>query len=108
MRRHGRDGHRATTATLQAIYPFVTEGGLGGRGTYIGRDLYGGAFCFDAFSLYADGVLSNPNTLVIGAGGAAKSSVVKTFLLRQAVFGRPAGVVGPEGGDRPLCPVLGG
>ncbi len=31
-----RDGHRATTANAQAIYPFVAEGGLGGRGVYIG------------------------------------------------------------------------
>ncbi len=41
-----RDAHRATTANAQAIYPFVAEGGLGGRGAYIGRDLYGGSFCF--------------------------------------------------------------
>ena len=27
-----RPGHRATTANAQAIYPFVAEGGLGGRG----------------------------------------------------------------------------
>jgi type IV secretory pathway VirB4 component len=102
-----RDGHRATTATLQAVYPFVAEGGLGGRGTYIGRDLYGGSFCFDAFTLYADGVLSNPNVLVIGAVGSAKSSLVKTFLLRQAVFGRQAWVVDPKGEYGPLARALG-
>ena len=105
--RHERDGHRATTATLQAVYPFVAEGGLGGRGCYIGRDLYGGSFCFDAFSLYADGVLSNPNVLVIGAVGSAKSSLVKTFLLRQAVFGRQAWVVDPKGEYEPLARSLG-
>ena len=102
-----RDGHRATTATLQAVYPFVAEGGLGGRGCYIGRDLYGGSFCFDAFTLYADGVLSNPNLLVIGAVGSAKSSLVKTFLLRQAVFGRQAWVVDPKGEYEPLARALG-
>jgi hypothetical protein len=92
---------------LQAVYPFVAEGGLGGRGTYIGRDLYGGSFCFDAFALYADGVLSNPNTLVIGAVGSAKSSLVKTFLLRQAVFGRQAWIVDPKGEYGPLARALG-
>lgn len=107
MRTAGRNGHRATTATLQAVYPFVAEGGLGARGSYIGRDLYGGSFCFDAFALYADGVLSNPNTLVIGAVGSAKSSLVKTFLLRQAVFGRQAWIVDPKGEYGPLARALG-
>lgn len=102
-----RPGHRATTATLQAVYPFVAEGGIGARGTYIGRDLYGGSFCFDAFALYAAGVLSNPNTLVIGAVGSAKSSLVKTFLLRQAVFGRQAWIVDPKGEYGPLARALG-
>jgi hypothetical protein len=34
-----RDAHRATTANAQAIYPFVAESGLGGRGALIGIDL---------------------------------------------------------------------
>ena len=41
----GQPGHRATTAHIQAAYPFVAEGGLGGRGVYVGRDVYGGSFC---------------------------------------------------------------
>ena len=41
----GQPGHRTTTAHIQAAYPFVAEGGLGGRGVYIGRDAYGGSFC---------------------------------------------------------------
>jgi hypothetical protein len=52
--------HRATTAHLQAVYPFVAEGGLGDRGVYIGWDLFGGAFTYDAWELYAAGVLTNP------------------------------------------------
>ena len=107
MKLRERTGHRGTTATLQAVYPFVAEGGLGARGSYIGRDLYGGSFCFDAFALYADGLLSNPNTLVIGAVGSAKSSLVKTFLLRQAVFGRQAWIVDPKGEYGPLARALG-
>ena len=92
-----REGHRATTATAQAIYPFVAEGGLGGRGVYIGRDLYGGSFCFDAFELYRARLLTNPNVLVIGAVGAAKSSLIKTYLFRQAVFGRIPWITDPKG-----------
>jgi hypothetical protein len=102
-----REGHRATTATAQAIYPFAAEGGLGGRGVYIGRDLYGGSFCFDAFELYRQRVLSNPNVLVIGAVGSAKSSLIKTYLFRQAVFGRIPWITDPKGEYGPLAEALG-
>ena len=102
-----REGHRATTATAQAIYPFVAEGGLGGRGVYIGRDLYGGSFCFDAFELYRQRALTNPNVLVIGAVGSAKSSLIKTYLYRQAVFGRIPWVTDPKGEYGPLARALG-
>ena len=102
-----REGHRATTATVQAIYPFVAEGGLGGRGVYIGRDLYGGSFCFDAFELYRQRVLTNPNVLVIGAVGSAKSSLIKTYLYRQAIFGRIPWITDPKGEYGPLAQALG-
>src|SRR3954468_12022339 len=102
-----QDGHRATTATAEAIYPFVAEGGLGGRGVYIGRDLHGGSFCFDAFELYRQRVLTNPNVLVIGAVGSAKSSLVKTYLFRQAVFGRIPWITDPKGEYGPLARALG-
>ncbi|MDD0856638.1 hypothetical protein NHF46_00250 [Arthrobacter alpinus] len=37
--------HRASTMTMAAAYPFLTESGLGSEGTYIGTDLFGsGAF----------------------------------------------------------------
>lgn len=29
--------HRATTRTLQALYPFVIDSSLGTRGVYVGR-----------------------------------------------------------------------
>jgi hypothetical protein len=102
-----RDAHRATTANAQAIYPFVAEGGLGGRGAYIGRDLYGGSFCFDAFELYAQRALTNPNVLVIGAVGSAKSSLIKSYLFRQAVFGRIPWVIDPKGEYGALARALG-
>jgi len=89
--------HRATTATLQAAYPYLAEGGLGARGTYIGRDLFGGSFCFDPFELYAAGLLTNPNMLIAGAVGSGKSALVKAFLWRQQEFGRAAWVADPKG-----------
>jgi hypothetical protein len=42
-------------------------------------------------------VLSNPNMVVLGQIGRGKSAFVKSYLWRQAVFGRQAWVVDPKG-----------
>jgi type IV secretory pathway VirB4 component len=89
--------HQVTTRNLGAAYPFIAERGLGQRGVVIGEDLLGGSFVFDPFELYAQGVVSNPNMVVFGQIGRGKSAFVKTFLWRQAVFGRRAWVVDPKG-----------
>jgi hypothetical protein len=89
--------HQVTTRNLGAAYPFIAEAGLGRRGVVIGDDLLGGSFVFDPFELYAAGVISNPNMVVFGQIGRGKSAFVKTFLWRQAVFGRRAWVVDPKG-----------
>jgi len=70
------------------LYPFDAEGGLGERGVYIGRDLFGGAFVYEAWELYGAGVLTNPNMVVLGQIGRGKSSFVKALVWRQQVFGR--------------------
>ncbi len=89
--------HQVTTRNLGAAYPFIAEAGLGRRGVLIGDDLLGGSFVFDPFELYAAGIVSNPNMVVFGQIGRGKSAFVKTFLWRQAVFGRRAWVVDPKG-----------
>src|SRR5271154_6320699 len=89
--------HQVTTRNLGAAYPFIAEAGLGQRGVVIGDDLLGGSFVFDPFELYAQGVVSNPNMVVFGQIGRGKSAFVKTYLWRQAVFGRRAWVVDPKG-----------
>src|SRR6266487_1284386 len=71
-----RLAHRVTTAHLQAAYPFISEGGLGSEGVYIGRDVFGGSFCYDCFTLYGREIIG-PNMLVSGQIGYAKSSLVK-------------------------------
>jgi len=91
-----RPGHRATTRHLQAAYPFMAEGGLGGRGVYVGIDAYGGSFAYDPWVLYQR-ALTSPNMLVLGRLGMAKSSLVKTYVWRQVVFGRTAWVIDPKG-----------
>jgi type IV secretory pathway VirB4 component len=89
--------HQVTTRNLGAAYPFIAEAGLGGRGVVIGDDLLGGSFVFDPFELYAAGIVSNPNMVVFGQIGRGKSAFVKSFLWREAVFGRRAWVVDPKG-----------
>jgi hypothetical protein len=89
--------HQVTTRNLGAAYPLVAEAGLGHRGVLIGHDLLGGSFVYDPFELYRDGVVSNPNMIVFGQIGRGKSSLLKTYLWRQAVFGRRAWVVDPKG-----------
>lgn len=108
--------HRATTAHLCSAYPFQAAQGLGGRGVYLGTDELagGGAFCFDAFELYTQGVLNSPNLLVVGDVGAGKSSAVKCLLARSVgVFRSPGGgsrwvaIVDPKGEYHGLAEYLG-
>ncbi len=99
--------HACTTAHLQAIYPFMASPGLGGRGVYIGPEVTGGSFCFDPWELYTAGILTNPNMLIAGQVGRGKSSLVKSLLVRQQVFGRKAAVLDPKGEYGPLAQALG-
>ncbi|MGD0311716.1 MAG: hypothetical protein ABSC90_04565 [Acidimicrobiales bacterium] len=87
----------STTRHLCAAYPLASEAGLGHEGVLIGRDVLGGSFVYDPFVLYRNGVVTNPNALVLGQIGRGKSSFVKSYLWRQAVFGRHAWVVDPKG-----------
>ncbi len=89
--------HQVTTRNLGAAYPLVAEAGLGHRGVLVGNDLLGGSFVFDPFELYEQGIVSNPNLIVFGQIGRGKSAFVKSYLWRQAVFGRCAWVVDPKG-----------
>ncbi|HEX3981806.1 MAG TPA: hypothetical protein VHW93_11300, partial [Acidimicrobiales bacterium] len=99
--------HVTTTRHLCAAYPLASEAGLGHEGVLIGRDVLGGSFVYDPFVLYRNGVVTNPNALVIGQIGRGKSSFVKSYLWRQAVFGRHAWVVDPKGEYGPLAQAWG-
>jgi hypothetical protein len=103
----GLPAHVATTRHLCAAYPLVAESGLGHEGVLIGRDVLGGSFVYDPFALYRSGVVTNPNMVVIGQIGRGKSSFVKSYLWRQAVFGRSAWVIDPKGEYGPLCEAWG-
>jgi type IV secretory pathway VirB4 component len=87
--------HRATTANLRAVQAQAASG-FGTRGVYIGLNLSNGtAFTYDPWELYGQ-QLHDANLAILGAIGKAKSSLVKTYLLRQQVFGRRALVLSPK------------
>jgi len=99
--------HESTTAQLGAAYPFVASPPLPTSRVLIGQDLAGGPFAHDPFELYAAGTVTNPNVTVLGQIGRGKSALVKTYLLRQAAFGRQVAVLDPKGEYGALARALG-
>jgi type IV secretory pathway VirB4 component len=85
----------------------MVAGGLGGRGVFIGRDSSGGAFCYDPWVLYGEGLLDDPNAIVLGKLGQGKSALVKTLLWRMLLFGRRAFVLDVKREYGPLCEAVG-
>ena len=85
----------------------MAGGELLGSGVYIGRDLFGSAFCFDPFLAYAAGIVRSPNMVVLGQLGHGKSSLVKSFAWRQLVFGRQVWALDPKGEYAPLAAAVG-
>jgi hypothetical protein len=108
MRRRGeRPGHSATTAHFQAAYPFLGMGGLAAPGVYVGTDAFGGAWGFDPWELYARRIMRSPNVIVLGGISYAKSTLIKTYIYRQYLFGRQAWVIDVKGEYGPLAEALG-
>jgi DNA helicase HerA-like ATPase len=99
--------HESTTAQLGAAYPMAAGPSLDDGGVIVGRDLLGGLFGFDPFELYNRGVLTSPNMIVFGQIGRGKSAFVKSWLWRQAAFGRRAFVIDPKGEYSVLAEALG-
>ncbi len=101
--------HRATTRTLQALYPFVIDSGLGTRGVYIGRQTGSDAsFVHDPWQQYAAGAVTNPNMLLAGVIGRGKSALAKSMALRMTAFGVRVYVPGdPKGEWGPVAQALG-
>ena len=99
--------HESTTAQLGAAYPFAASPPLPTSRVLIGQDLVGGPFAHDPFELYAAGTVTNPNVTVLGQIGRGKSALVKTYLLRQAAFGRQVAVLDPKGEYGALARALG-
>lgn len=90
-----------TTAHAAATgYPFVAGPSLGAEGIYLGRDLHGGgAFCFDPWSLYRQGVISGMSAMFFGQVGTGKSSLAKSFAIRSVLAGRKLSVASDKKGE---------
>jgi hypothetical protein len=82
--------HTASSGVLKTWYPWVMDPGLGVPGVYIGLDLYSRAsFLFDPWELYAAGVITSPNGLIIGEIGSGKSALMKCLITRFVAAGIP-------------------
>jgi type IV secretory pathway VirB4 component len=100
--------HTATTAQLAASYPFISEGGLGGAGCYVGVDLFGGgSFAFFPWTLMRRGIIAAPHIALIGQSGKGKSALAKCLCWRLLVFGVQCWLIDPKGECGPLCEAAG-
>lgn len=91
--------HRASSATLAGAYPFLASSPLD-AGVYVGTDAFtGSVFCFDPWTLYVDGVLTNPNVLLAGVIGQGKSALAKSLAVRSIAAGRRVYVPGDPKGE---------
>jgi hypothetical protein len=82
--------HAASSGVLKTWYPWIMDPGLGVPGAYIGLDLYSRAsFLFDPWELYAAGVITSPNGLIIGEIGSGKSALMKCLIVRFVAAGIP-------------------
>lgn len=94
--------HRATTANLSHVYPFLADGGLGAAGVYVGRDSYSGAsFCYCGFDLYnrRPRLVSNTNIMMVGGIGWGKTNTAMALAVRNLPFGRRVVVPGDPKDD---------
>jgi type IV secretory pathway VirB4 component len=88
-----------TTRHSPSLYPWQCSPGLSCPGPLIGLDRLADAalFACDPWELYAAGVITSPNMLVLGQIGTGKSALVKTYLRRQLLAGRQVAVLDPKG-----------
>jgi Helicase HerA, central domain len=97
------------------MYPCQIDPGLGPTGVLMGTDLGSGStFHYDPFDLYARGIITSPNMVILGLVGRGKSTVVKTLLYRSlGLLASPNGqprfavIADPKGEYAPLAEALG-
>jgi type IV secretory pathway VirB4 component len=107
-------GHRGTTAQVGSLFPWQADQGIGARGPLVGTTWpWRAGWFYDPFALYSAGLLDNPNIMVYGEVGSAKSSSIKCLLARQIGLlgkgdvGRQAFIVDPKSEYRGLADAMG-
>jgi type IV secretory pathway VirB4 component len=98
-----------TTRHSPSLYPWQCASPLPVDGTLIGLDRLADAapFRFDPWQLYAAGLITSPNMLVLGQIGTGKSALVKTYLHRQLSQRRTVAVLDPKGEYEALAAAAG-
>src|ERR1700722_14868219 len=77
---------RTSSNQAEAVYLPTAAPGLGDSGAIIGCQLHSGkGYVYDPFQLYGQ-QLPAPHWLVLGESGNGKSSLEKTYVLRQLRF----------------------
>jgi type IV secretory pathway VirB4 component len=100
--------HTASGSVLRTWYPWIMDPGFGVPGAYIGVDLFSRAsFLFDPWELYAAGVITSPNIVLIGEIGSGKSALLKSLIARFAAVGVPFSWVDVKGEYTDLAAALG-
>ena len=89
--------HRATTAQLQAVYPFVRRAAVWDAGAVARPGPAGRVVLLRSVGSVSPGPADEPQPDRPGPGGRGKSTFVKTFVWRQVAFGRQAWIVDPKG-----------
>ncbi|MEU5476823.1 ATP/GTP-binding protein [Streptomyces mirabilis] len=93
-----------TTTNACGLYPAVGSAAMDPRGVLIGREAYSGrAYVYDPFILYDPDRrdrLPSGHVLVLGKSGFGKSSLEKTYVLRQLRFrNRSFAILDAQGED---------
>lgn len=90
--------HRASARQASSLYLAQVDACLPQGAPVLGIDANRGLFCFDPFTLYSLGVLTNPNVLVLGQVGTGKSTIAKLLCWTQShLLGSSVCVLDPKG-----------
>jgi type IV secretory pathway VirB4 component len=103
------DPHRATTAQVQGIFPFLTGSGVPPVGAVMGWDVLTRATftCHPVEWLLRD-LVTNPNMIFTGIPGSGKSATMKALAFRLMAFGVKVLVAGDIKNEyAPLARALG-
>jgi type IV secretory pathway VirB4 component len=103
------DPHRATTAQVQGIFPFLTGAGVPPVGAVMGWDVLTRATftCHPVEWLLRD-LVTNPNMIFTGIPGSGKSATMKALAFRLMAFGVKVLVAGDNKHEyAPLARALG-